>query len=51
MNEPDSDYYMYSLGGYAPCFFYDFNAVYEFELTLECRLLVNITETEPQLGS
>jgi len=36
MDRPDSDYYMYSLGGFAPCYYYDFNEVYEFELTLQC---------------
>jgi len=24
MNLPDSDYYLYSLGGFAPCFYFDF---------------------------
>jgi len=43
MDLPDSDYYMYSLGGFAPCYFYDFTAVNEFELTLQCQVLVNTT--------
>lgn len=35
-NGTDSDYYMYSLGGYAPCYFYDFTATYRFKLLIQC---------------
>jgi hypothetical protein len=44
MNLPDTEYYFYSLGGFAPCFFYDFNAVEEFEITLNCQVLVDLTQ-------
>ena len=43
MDLPDSDYYMYSLGGYAPCFYYDFNSVENFEITINCMVLWNTT--------
>jgi len=39
----DSDYYLYSLGGYAPCYFYDFTKTYTFEIKLECKILENLT--------
>jgi len=43
MDLPDSDYYLYSLGGFAPCFFYDFTQTYTFELTLNCKLFFDNT--------
>jgi len=43
MDLPDSDYYLYSLGGFAPCFFYDFTATYTFEITLNCQIYSNLT--------
>ena len=36
---PDSDYYMYSLQGYAPCFFFDFTATYDITIQLNCLLI------------
>jgi hypothetical protein len=36
---PDSDYYMYSLQGYAPCFFFDFSATYDITIQLNCMLI------------
>lgn len=36
---PDSDYYMYSLGGYAPCFFFDFSSTIEITVKIECQLV------------
>jgi hypothetical protein len=47
-NGTDSDYYMYSLGGYAPCYFYDFTQAYTFDMKIECMLLYNTTnKTDP----
>ena len=39
MDLPDSDYYLYSLGGFAPCFFFDFTATYDITVTIECQLV------------
>ena len=39
MGNPDSDYYLYSLGGFAPCFYFDFSATYEITVTIECQLV------------
>lgn len=47
-NGTDSDYYMYSLGGYAPCYFYDFTQEYTFDMLIQCKILVDTTnETTP----
>lgn len=43
MDLPDSDYYLYSLGGFAPCYFYDFTSTFTFELTLNCKIFVDNT--------
>lgn len=29
---------MYSLGGYAPCYYYDFTATYKFKLLIQCMV-------------
>lgn len=42
MDLPDSDYYLYSLGGFAPCFFYDFTSNYTFEITLNCKIYTDL---------
>ena len=34
MDRPDSDYYTYSLGGYAPCYFYDMTKEYTFDMLI-----------------
>ena len=33
----DTDEYLHSLGGFRPCFFYDFEQVYEWRFKLDCR--------------
>jgi hypothetical protein len=43
MHRPDSDYYMYSLGGFAPCFYYDFYATHTFEFFIQCKVLTDLT--------
>jgi hypothetical protein len=30
---------MYSLGGFAPCFYFDFSATYDITVTIECQLV------------
>ena len=43
MDRPDTDYYMYSLGGFAPCFHYDFYDNHTFEFLIQCKVLTDLT--------
>lgn len=43
MDRPDTDFYMYSLGGFAPCYFYDMTQKYTFEMLIQCAVLVDTT--------
>lgn len=36
-DKPDSDYYVYSIQGFDPCFFYDFTKQYTLKYMLQCR--------------
>lgn len=36
-DKEDSDYYVYSIQGFDPCFFYDFTKSYTFKYLLQCR--------------
>lgn len=36
---PDSEYYLYSLKGYQPCYFLDFTKSYEVKFRLVCQVL------------
>ena len=38
-NLTDSSYYIYSLGGYAPCFYLDFTATYNITVDLICEFI------------
>lgn len=52
-NGTDSDYYLYSLGGYAPCFFYNFEKTYTFDFLIQCMVLTEndiVNSTLPQVG-
>ena len=37
---PDTDYYLYSLGGFAPCYWYDFTKTYTFQILIQCMMQV-----------
>lgn len=36
---PDTPYYLYSLQGYAPCFYLNFSRSYEVKYQLQCRII------------
>lgn len=36
-DKADSDYYVYSIPGFDPCYFYDFSQTYTFKYLLQCR--------------
>lgn len=42
-NGTDSNYYLYSLGGFAPCYFYDFTKTYTFDVLIQCKVFTNNT--------
>lgn len=42
-DRPDTDFYMYSLGGFAPCYTYDFTQTYDFKLLIQCKVLTDTT--------
>lgn len=47
-NKPDSDYYVYSIQGFDPCFFYDFTQQYEFKYLLNCKPIDDNGVVEPK---
>ena len=46
----DTDDYLHSLGGFRPCFFYDFESKYEWRYKLDCRSMTanGLVMTKPQ---
>ena len=47
-SKPDSDYYVYSIQGFDPCFFYDFTQEYEFKYKLNCKPINDEGVVKPQ---
>ena len=46
-DQPDSAYYMYSLQGYAPCFFYDFTTTIDITVNINCQMINSTNVTIP----
>mmetsp|Transcript_5732 Transcript_5732/g.9831 ORF Transcript_5732/g.9831 Transcript_5732/m.9831 type:complete len:360 (+) Transcript_5732:595-1674(+) len=40
--EADSDYYVYSINGFAPCHYFDFEKAYTFKFKLDCRPVTSL---------
>ena len=46
-DKEDTPYYLYSIPGFSPCYFFDFNASYNFGYKLRCKYLNETGEMAP----